>query len=146
MAIDNDNGTNGVNLEELFYVGTVTSYGETPGTVKVTRKDKDNRVSAELPILQLCVQGNKFFHMPQIDEEVLILQLPNAGGKGVGDGYVLGAFYNDVDLPIEKDNENISLVMENGSYIRFNKNGDVELHAARNFLVTVGNQVRMDRS
>ena len=143
--MDTDNGTNGVSMEELFYIGKVTSYGESAGTVRVTREDKDDRVSAELPVLQLSVQGNSFFHMPQIDEQVLVLQLPNAGGKGVGDGYVLGAFYNDIDKPEETDNDVISFKTKDGSYIKF-KDGNIELHAVKNLLITVGEQVRMDRS
>lgn len=143
--MDTDNGTNGVSMEELFYIGKVTSYGESAGTVRVTREDKDDRVSAELPVLQLSVQGNSFFHMPQIDEQVLVLQLPNAGGKGVGDGYVLGAFYNDIDKPEETNNDVISFKTKDGSYIKF-KDGNIELHAAKNLLITVGEQVRMDRS
>ena len=143
--MDTDNGTNGVSMEELFYIGKVTSYGESAGTVRVTREDKDDRVSAELPVLQLSVQGNSFFHMPQIDEQVLVLQLPNAGGKGVGDGYVLGAFYNDIDKPEETDNDVISFKTKDGSYIKF-KDGNIELHATKNLLITVGEQVRMDRS
>ena len=143
MAI-NDNSI-GVNLEELFYIGIVTAYGKAPCTVRVRRPDKDDRVSAELPVIQLCVQGNSFFHMPKIDEQVLCIALPNAGGKGVGEGFCLGAWYSEEDKPTEIDNDTISLTMENGSYLRFNKNGDVELHAAQNFLITVGGQVRIDR-
>ena len=142
MATDS---TNGVNLDELFFVGIVSSYGETPGTVRVKRPDKDDRVSAELPVIQLCVQGNSFFHMPKINEQVLCIAIPNAGGKGVGDGFCLGAFYSEEDKPTETDNDTISLMMENGSYLRFNKNGDIELHAEKNFLITVGGQVRIDR-
>ncbi len=134
------------NLEEFYYVGIVTSYGETAGTVRVKRPDRDDKVSAELPVIQLCVLGNKFFRMPKINEQVVVFQLPNAGGKGIGDGFVFGGFYNDENLPTETDNDSISLIMENGSYLRFNKNGDVELHAAKNFLITVGSQVRIDRS
>ena len=134
------------NLEEYFFVGIVSSYGEAPATVRVKRPDRDDRVSAELPVIQLCVQGNSFFHMPKINEQVLVFQLPNAGDKGVNDGFVIGAFYNEINVPAEKDNDSISLTMENGSYLRFNKNGDVELHAAKNFLITVGGQVRIDRS
>ncbi|MBR1730381.1 MAG: hypothetical protein IJ728_12760 [Selenomonadaceae bacterium] len=143
--MDTDNGTNGVNLNELFYIGVVTSYGETPGTVKITRPDKDDRVSADLPVIQLCVKDNQFFHMPQINEQVLVLQLPNAGGKGVCDGYVLGAFYNEVDTSIEQNNEVYLLRMKDGCYIRFDGEGNIELHATKKFFVTVGEQVRMNK-
>ena len=143
--MDTDSGTNGVNLEELFYIGIVTSYGEQPGTVRVTRADKDNRVSAELPVKQIGSKGSLFFRMPAINEQVICMAIPNAGGKGVGDGFVLGGFYNEIDKPLETDNNAVSFVMKDGSYLRFDGKGNVELHAANNFLVTVGGQVRMDR-
>lgn len=128
------------------YIGVVSSYGEQPGTVRVTQFDKEGKVSAELPVLQLCTLENKFAHMPAIGESVLVMPLENAGSKNVGDGYVIGSFYNEKDVPKETSNEAISLNMKDGSYLRFDGEGNLEIHATKNIKITVGGKVTVDKA
>ena len=86
-------------IEEVIFIGIVSSYGNAPGTVIVRRPDKDDRTSAELPVLQRGTHSTKDFWLPSIDDQVFCVLLPNAGGKGAGAGVVIGAIYSDADTP-----------------------------------------------
>ena len=86
-----------MDIEELFFVGIVSSYGSGGNTVVVGRPDKDDRTTAELFIVSRGTHETKDYWMPAIDDQVLCLLLPNAGGKGPGTGYVLGAIYSEAD-------------------------------------------------
>jgi phage baseplate assembly protein gpV len=72
----------------LIKVGLVNSRDTNKGTVKVLFPDKDNTVSNDLPILS-CV------NMPNVGEQVLCLFL----GNGLEEGFCLGSFYSQVNLP-----------------------------------------------
>jgi phage baseplate assembly protein gpV len=86
-------------IEELFFVGIVSSYGPGGNTVVVRRPDKDDRTTAELFIVSQGSHETKDYWMPAIEDQVLCLLLPNTSGKGPGTGYVLGTIYSSVDLP-----------------------------------------------
>ena len=80
-------------LSKYIFIGIVSQYGETPGTVIVTRPDQDNRTTAELFVLSRCTKETKDYWMPDINEAVMCILLPNASGKGPGEGFVIGAHY-----------------------------------------------------
>ena len=84
-------------LSKYIFVGIVSQYGGTEGTVIVTRPDQDNRTTAELYVVSRGTKKTKDYWMPAIDDQVLCLLLPNVSGKGPGTGYVLGAIYSETD-------------------------------------------------
>ena len=122
-------------LTECIFVGQVSAYGGTPGTVVVRRPDKDDRTTAELAVVSRCTKDTKDYWMPAIDEQVLCVLLPNASGKGPGAGFVIGAFYSEVDQPAECDPNVRSIRYKDGSYI-VNHGGEMEIHASKSLKLT----------
>lgn len=131
MATD----TGGAALSECIFIGQVSSYGRTPGTVIVRRPDKDDRTTAELAVMSRCTKDTKDYWMPAIDEQVLCVLLPNTSGKGPGEGFVIGAFYSESDAPVESDPSVRSIHYKDGSYIK-NNNGAIEIHASKSLKFT----------
>lgn len=122
-------------LSKYIFIGIVSQYGETPGTVIVTRPDQDNRTTAELFVLSRCTKETKDYWMPDINEAVMCILLPNASGKGPGEGFVIGAHYSEVDAPAETDTSVRSIRYKDGSYI-VNDNGAIEIHASKSLRLT----------
>lgn len=122
-------------LSKYIFIGIVSQYGKTPGTVIVTRPDQDNRTTAELFVLSRCTKETKDYWMPDINEAVMCILLPNASGKGPGEGFVIGAHYSEVDAPAETDTSVRSIRYKDGSYI-INDNGAIEIHASKSLTLT----------
>ena len=122
-------------MSEHFFVGIVSQYGKKPGTVIVTRPDKDDKTTKELYIVSRCTEMTKDYWMPDIGEQVLCLILPNIGGKGTGEGFVIGAIYSDVDPPAETDTNVRSIRYKDGSYI-VNDSSAIEIHASKSLKLT----------
>ena len=122
-------------LSKYIFIGIVSQYGKTPGTVIVTRPDQDNRTTAELFVLSRCTKETKDYWMPDINEAVMCILLPNASGKGPGEGFVIGAHYSEVDAPAETDTSVRSIRYKDGSYI-INDNGAMEIHASKSLTLT----------
>ena len=125
----------GTSVSEYIFIGQVSSYGSTPGTVIVRRPDKDDRTTAELAVMSRCTKETKDYWMPAIDEQVLCVLLPNTSGKGPGEGFVIGAFYSEEDPPKESDPNVRSIRYKDGSYI-VNRDGAMEIHASKSLKLT----------
>ena len=82
-------------IQQLIREGLVTSVDAKTASVRVTFPDRDNLVSAALPVL-IPATSNKFFALPSVGDSVLCLMTPNAQD---GTGYVLGSFYHDKTPP-----------------------------------------------
>lgn len=67
---------------EIFRVGKVSSIDYAAGLVRVVYPDKDNSVTAPLPML--CTEYN----MPKVGDPVMVLHLSNGTGRA-GPGPVL---------------------------------------------------------
>ena len=63
---------------EIFRVGKVSSIDYAAGLVRVVYPDKDNSVTAPLPML--CTEYN----MPQVGDPVMVLHQRDRGGAGPG--------------------------------------------------------------
>ena len=122
-------------LSQYIFIGIVSQYGETPGTVIVTRPDQEDRTSAELYVMSRCTKDTKDYWMPDIGEAVLCILLPNTNGKGPGEGFVIGAHYSEVDAPTEIDTSVRSIRYKDASYI-VNDNGNIEIHASKHLTLT----------
>lgn len=125
-------------LENLFFIGRVSSVNPATGCAVVTRPDKDDKVTGELMVLQRGTTATKEYWLPAIDDQVLCVMLPNFSGKGIGTGFVLGAFYSELDTPQESDPEARSMRFPDGSYIRY-QGGNIEIHATGNVTITGAN-------
>lgn len=104
-------------------VGRVSKINYEDGTIEVLYTDRDNEVTAELPVLNF---GNEY-HMPKIDDMVMVMHLSNGCEMGV----VLGTFWSGGNPP-QESGEGLYR-KEYGSkpgeaYTRF-KNGAMEFKA-----------------
>lgn len=130
-------------LENLIFYGIVSSQDPAKGTVRVIREDKENKVTAELMVLQRGTKDTKDFWIPAIGDQVLCIQTPNFSGKGVGDGFVLGAFYSTRDVPVEDDVATQSIHFPDGSYVQY-KDGNINIHAAGDVNITSGGHINLN--
>ena len=76
----------------------------------------DDSTSYWLPVLQTKTLKDKFYSMPDINEQVACLM-----DKNSEDGVILGAIYSNVDKPISNSEKELSINLENGSQIKADK-------------------------
>ena len=79
----------------------------------------DDSTSYWLPILQTKTLKDKFYSMPDINEQVVCLMDQNSE-----DGVILGAIYSSEDKPAVTSEKQLSVNLENGSQINADKETD----------------------
>lgn len=136
-----------MDIKKLIRVGTVSSVNPAAGTVRVAFAAQDDMVTYELPVITRGSKNNKDYWLPDVDEQVLCLFLPNVSGRGVCDGFVIGTFYSTVDAPVEGSVDVHSFKFGDGSVIKhdrrtgkltINATGDIDIIAGGN--VTINGQ------
>lgn len=120
----------------MIKIGHVSSVNGKTCTARVTFPDQDDVVSQELPIVTIGSNGTQGYWVPDVDTQVLCVFLPNPSGKGMNDGFIIGAFYSTANPPAESDPNVRSIRVPDGSYIRFDGKGTVEIHAASHLVLT----------
>lgn len=78
-------------MAETIRVGKVSSVDYATGLVRVVYHDKDDSVTAPMPML-----ANEYY-MPKVDDQVIVLHLSNGTEAGV----VLGKYWTGKNLPPE---------------------------------------------
>ena len=76
------------------------------------RFEDDDSTSFWLPILKAKTLKDKFYSMLDIGEQVACLMDENSE-----DGVILGAIYSTEDLPPEQSEKEMSINLENGSFL-----------------------------
>lgn len=84
----------GIDFEPLRY-GKVSSVDLQKGTARIVFEDRDDAVTAELPVLQKNTMQNKFYWMPQVGETAACLFATDEQETGV----IIGTIYSEVDMP-----------------------------------------------
>lgn len=79
-------------IKNIIRIGRVSSIDVNTNTARVAFSDKDDLVSGNLMIVNRGSMVDKDYWIPDIDEQVLCLMQPNASGKGLNDGFILGSF------------------------------------------------------
>ena len=115
-------------IKNLIRIGTVSAVNGESCSARVAFEDKDNMVSAELPIITIGSRQTKAYWLPEVGTQVLCIFQPNASGSGISKGFVMGAFYSTQDAPVEKNADVRSITFADGSFIRYN-DGDIEINA-----------------
>lgn len=115
-------------IKNLIRIGTVSAINGASCSARVAFEDKDNMVSAELPIITIGSKQTKAYWLPEVGTQVLCIFQPNASGSGISKGFVIGAFYSTQDAPVEKNADVRSITFADGSFIRYN-DGDIEINA-----------------
>ena len=78
-------------MADEIRVGKVSSIDHAAGTVRVVYHDRDDNVTADLPLL------SDEYHMPAVGDLVLVLHLSNGAEAGV----VLGRYWSGNNKPPE---------------------------------------------
>lgn len=141
--MDTDTSTQRL-LEGLFFVGTVSTQDVKAGTVSVYREDKE-KVTEDLFVLQRGTASTKDFWMPAVGDKVLCIQTPNFGGKGVGEGYVLGSYYNAHDTTPSEASATTRVLNHPGDVV-LNVGGTFTVHAGTLDITGGGDVVASGRS
>ena len=76
---------------DTLRLGKISTINYKDGTARVLYTDRDNTVTAELPLLSFE------YRMPAVDDFVLVCHLPNGGAAGI----ILGPIWNDNNRPPE---------------------------------------------
>ena len=76
---------------DTLRLGKISTINYKDGTARVLYTDRDNAVTAELPLLSFE------YRMPAVDDLVLVCHLPNGGAAGI----ILGPIWNDNNRPPE---------------------------------------------
>lgn len=126
-------------LKNLIRVGRVSSIGK--ATARVVFPDRQNMVSYDLSVIVRQSQDNKDAWMPDIGEQVVCLFLPS----GHAQGFILGSFYSDEDMPPVDDPNKRHVTFADGTSIEYdrgthtltvNAQGPVNIVAAGNVNIT----------
>ena len=104
-------------MENIIRIGIVTQVYEDKATVRVKFPDDDEEVSWEFPVLQRKTLKDKDYWLPDIGEHVVVIMLP----YGQEQGFVLGAFYSEVDKPPVKDKNKRRIEFEDGSFVEYDR-------------------------
>ena len=126
----------GQKIKSLVREGTVCAVFPEKMTARVTFEDKDDNVSAELPILTTGSAKNKAFWLPDIDDVVVCLFAPNDEESGTG--WILGTRFNEVDkTPSNVDADTTRREYSDGTYTSYNrKSHEMEINCKGNLKIT----------
>ncbi|WP_044736659.1 phage baseplate assembly protein V [Geobacillus kaustophilus] len=105
---------------DIVRVGIVSSVNSEKCKARVAFDDRDNLVTAELPVLVRGAMKNKEYWLPVVGEQVVVLFLPNSNHEG----FIIGSLYNDEDIPPTKEKHLRVLQFEDGTTISY----DTETH------------------
>lgn len=103
---------------DVIRIGKVSSVNATAGMVRVTYPDKDNSVTAELPVFSFTGE----YRMPEVGSQVLVVHLSNGAAAGI----VLGNYWNKSAPP--PVNSGFYKDLGDGAYIS-NSGGVITIHA-----------------
>lgn len=127
-------------LKNTIRIGIVSSTNPANHTIRATFPDKDNLVSGDLAVVVSNTLKNKDYAMPDVNEYVVCLMLPN----GLNAGFCLGAIYSDADKPANTNSNIRQTIFEDGTKIEYNRKnhelnidvkGDINIVASGNIKI-----------
>lgn len=134
-----------MDIKKLIRVGTVSSVNAAAGTVRVAFAAQDDMVTYELPVITRGSKNNKDYWLPDVDEQVLCLFLPNTSGRGVCDGFVLGTFYSSVDAPVENSGDVHAVKYGDGTIIKHDRStGKLTINATGDIDIIAGGKITIN--
>lgn len=126
-------------IKNIIRIGRVSSIDVSTNTARVAFSDKDDLVSGNLMIINRGSMVDKDYWIPDIDEQVLCLMLPNKSGRGLNEGFILGSFFSKEDKPQERSADVRAIKFGDGTVIKhdrstgnltINATGDISIVAA----------------
>lgn len=134
-----------MDIKRLIRVGTVSSVNAAVGTVRVAFAAQDDMVTYELPVITRGSKNNKDYWLPDVDEQVLCLFLPNTSGRGVCDGFVLGTFYSSIDAPVENSGDVHAVKYGDGTIIKhYRSTGKLTINATGDIDIIAGGKITIN--
>ena len=134
-----------MDIKRLIRVGTVSSVNEAAGTVRVAFAAQDDMVTYELPVITRGSKNNKDYWLPDVDEQVLCIFLPNVSGRGVCEGFVLGTFYSSVDAPVEGSVDVHAVKYGDGTIIKHDRStGKLTINATGDIDIIAGGKITIN--
>lgn len=134
-----------MDIKRLIRVGTVSSVNAAAGTVRVAFAAQDDMVTYELPVITRGSKNNKDYWLPDVDEQVLCLFLPNTSGRGVCDGFVLGTFYSSIDAPVENSGDVHAVKYGDGTIIKHDRStGKLTINATGDIDIIAGGKITIN--
>lgn len=115
-------------VKKMVRIGIVSAVNGEACSARVTFADDDNMVSRDLPIVVIGSSQTKAYWLPEVGTQVLCIFLPNVSGNGFDAGFIVGAFYSSIDVPVESDTSVRSITFADGSFIRY-EGGNIEINA-----------------
>lgn len=105
-------------LKSIVRFGVVSAVYPQRHSCRLTFPDKDNLVSAEMPILIPAGAKNSYYSLPDVGDECVCICPNNDDSNG---GFVLGSFYHD-NAPPPTDNPNVAMIrFEDGTTLSYDR-------------------------
>lgn len=107
-------------LNNIVREGIVSAVYPERHSCRVSFEDRNNLVSAELPVLTLFAYKNKVFALPDVGERVVVLAASNDVVSG--GGYVIGSlFTSETPPPVEGDKDIVRLEFSDKAFISYDR-------------------------
>ena len=104
--------------QSLIRYGKISAVYPERASARVVYDDKENLVSAELPILQPACLQSRFYSLPKVGDNVVTLSYPNGED---GAGVIIGSFYSEVNKPPTTDGNKLMLNISDKLIIEFDE-------------------------
>lgn len=126
-------------IKNIIRIGRVSSIDVSTNTARVAFSDKDDLVSGNLMIVNRGSMVDKDYWIPDIDEQVLCLMMPNKSGQGLNEGFIIGSFFSAEDGLQERSADVRAIKFGDGTVIKhdrstgnltINATGDISIIAA----------------
>lgn len=86
--------------------------------------------------------ANKDYWIPDIDEQVLCLMMPNKSGQGLNEGFILGSFFSAEDAPQERSADVRAVKFGDGTVIKHDrKSGSLTVNATGDISIIAGGMI-----
>ena len=148
-------------LKRICREGVVSEVIAERHSCKVTFPDRNNMVSAELPVLTLFAYNDKSYALPEVGSRVVVLSASN--DLQSGGGYVIGSLYTNENKPVENDesiykvetadgfsmsydktSKEFELKFFDGSTIKHTEDGDLEIDIKGNVFMNVSKKLEVE--
>lgn len=129
-------------IKNIIRIGRVSSIDVNTNTARVAFSDKDDLVSDNLMIVNRGSMVDKDYWTPDIDEQVICLMQPNASGKGLNDGFILGSFFSAEDPPQESSANVRAVKFSDGTVVKHDRStGNLTVNATGDISIVAGGTV-----
>ena len=129
-------------IKNIIRIGRVSSIDVNTNTARVAFSDKDDLVSGKLMIVNRGSMVDKDYWIPDIDEQVLCLMLPNKSGLGLNEGFILGSFFSAEDAPQERSTDVRAVKFGDGTVIKHDRStGNLTVNATGDISIIAGGTI-----